>query len=369
MLAFRFALLGAITLSAWPLVLSSAADEVQRRVNLYNWLDYIDPTVLRQFTAETGITVYYDAMDSNDTLQVKLLGGHSGYDVVVPTGYFLPRFIKAGVLQELDKTKLSNLGNEWSEIATRLAIYDPGNRHAVNYTWGTTGIGFDFSKTQAIYGSGAAIDSWASVFEPDKISKFANCGVMMLDSSDDIMPAALNYLGLDPSSDESAELERAAELVARIRPSVRKFHSSAYINALASGEICLVVGWSGDIKQAEHRAAEAGRGADIRYIIPKEGAQIWFDNFAIPRDAPHPNEAYALIDFLLRPEVAARNSEFVFYANGNLASQKFLTSAILNDRSIYPDEAMLERLYTVRARSTTTERIMNRLWTLIKVGR
>jgi putrescine transport system substrate-binding protein len=368
MSAFCFVLFGTVTLSAWPLALSSAQDKVQRHVNLYNWLDYIDPAVLREFTDETGIDVYHDAMDSNDTLQVKLLSGHSGYDVVVPTGYFLPRLIKAGVLQELDKSKLSNLVNEWPEIAAKLAIYDPDNRYAVNYTWGTTGIGFDFSKTQAIYGSGAAIDSWASVFEPEKIGKFANCGVMMLDSSDDILPAALNYLGLDPSSDEPAELERAADLVARIRPSVRKFHSSAYINALASGEICLVVGWSGDIKQAQHRAAEAGRGADIRYVIPKEGAQMWFDNFAIPSDAPHPDEAYALIDFLLRPQVAAKNSEFIFYANGNLASQKYLASAILNDRSIYPDEAVVERLYTVPARSATTERIMNRLWTRIKVG-
>ncbi len=280
----------------------------ERTVNVYNWSDYIDPRVLEDFTKETGIKVKYDTFDSNDTLETKLLAGKSGYDVVVPTGYFLERQIKAGLFQKLDKAKLPNLANVWPEIARRLATYDPGNQFAVNYMWGTTGIGFNVKKARAILGEGAAIDSWDIVFKPERLAKFKDCGVMMLDSSDDIMPAALHYLGLDPNSTDRADLEKAAGLLAQVRASVRKFHSSEYLTALASGEICLVVGWSGDIKQAQKRAAEAKGGVEIGYAIPKEGAQMLFDNFAIPKDAPNPAEAHAFIDYML--QAGRRGAEY-----------------------------------------------------------
>ena len=349
--------------------LSPAAAQGQRTVNVYNWSDYIDPTVLEDFTKETGIKVQYDTFDANETLETKLLAGKSGYDVVVPTAYFLERQIKAAVFQKLDKSKLPNLTNAWPEIAKRLASYDPGNQFAVNYMWGTTGIGYNVKAVKARLGEGAVIDSWDVVFKPEELAKLKDCGVHMLDSPEDILPAALQYLGLNPNSTDPKDLEKAAEMMTKIRPSVRKFHSSEYLNALASGEICLVVGWSGDIKQAQKRAAEAKNGVEIAYAIPKQGAQMWFDNLAIPKDAAHVEEAYAFINYLMKPEVAAKNSNLVSYANGNLASQKFIDKAVLDDKGVYPDEATLAKLYTVSARDQKTQRVINRLWTKIKTGR
>jgi putrescine transport system substrate-binding protein len=339
-----------------------------RVVNVYNWSDYINPQVLEQFTRQTGIKVQYDTFDANETLETKLLAGKSGYDVVVPTAYFLERQIKAGVFRKLDKSKLPNLVNVWPEIAKRLAGYDPGNQYGVNYMWGTTGIGYNVKAMHERLGPDAKIDSWDVVFKPELISKFKDCGVHMLDSADDILPAALHYLGLDPNSTKPEDLARAAGLMQKIRPAVRKFHSSEYLNALASGEICLVVGWSGDIKQAKNRAREAKNGVEIAYAIPKEGAQMWFDNLAIPKDAPHPEAAYAFINFMLDPRVAAKNSDMIDYANGNLASQKYIDKKVLNDPSVYPDEAMMAKLYTVSARNPRAQRLINRIWTRIKTG-
>jgi putrescine transport system substrate-binding protein len=345
----------------------------QRVVNFYNWSDYIAPTVLDEFSKETGIKVRYDTFDSNDTLEAKLLAGKSGYDVVVPTAYFLARQIQAGIFLKLDKAKLPNLAHAWPEIADRLASYDPGNQYAVNYMWGTTGIGYNVKAARQIFGADAAtvslLDSWDDVFDPARIAKFKDCGVHLLDSSDDIMPAALHYLQLDPNSSDPADLQKATDLLVTIRPYVRKFHSSEYLNALATGEICLVVGFSGDIKQAQKRAAEAKSAVAVGYSIPKQGAQLWFDNFAIPKDAPDPAEAHALINYLLKPEVAAKNTNFISYANGNLASQKFIDKAILDDRTIYPDAPTMAKLYTITAHDQKTQRLINRLWTRIKTGR
>jgi putrescine transport system substrate-binding protein len=340
-----------------------------RVVNVYNWSDYIEPSVISDFTKETGIKVRYDTFDSNDTLETKLLAGKSGYDVVVPTGPFLERQIKAGVFQKLDKSKLPNLVNMWPDITQRLAVYDPGNLYAVNYMWGTTGLGYNVKKAREILGPEAAIDSWQIVLKPELLAKFKDCGVHLLDSADDILPAALKYLGFDPNSHNAPELQKAADLLIKVRPSVRKFHSSEYIDALASGEICFAVGFSGDVKQAQKRAAEARNGVDIAYAIPKEGAQLWFDNLAIPKDAKNVAEAHAFINYLQTPEVAAKNSNFISYANGNLASQKFIDKAVLEDRTIYPDERIMSRLYTINAYDAATQRLMNRLWTRIKTGR
>jgi putrescine transport system substrate-binding protein len=347
---------------------ADAQGQRERFVNVYNWSDYVEPTVLDAFTKETGIKVRYDTFDSNDTLETKLLAGKSGYDVVVPTANFLQRQIKAGVFQKLDKAKLPHLPAVWPVIAKRLAAYDPGNQYAVNYMWGTVGIGYNVKMARQILGPAAEIDSWRTVFSPGELMKFKDCGVHVLDSADDILPAALHFLGRDPNSSDPADLEKAADLVARVRPAVRKFHSSEYLNALASGEICLVVGWSGDVKQAQKRAAEAKNGVEIGYAVPKEGAQMFFDNLAIPKDARNIDEAHAFIDYLLRPEVAAKNSNFLSYANGNLASQAFIEPAILNDRTIYPDETTMARLYTINAHDAKTTRLMNRLWTRIKTG-
>ena len=368
MTCVRNLMAGLAALALAVLLPAAAWAQGERVVNFYNWSDYIDPAVLQAFTKETGIKVRYDTFDANETLETKLLAGNSGYDVVVPTGYFLQRQIAAGVFQKLDKSKLPNLVSAWPEIMQKLAFYDPGNQHAVNYMWGTTGIGYNVKELHEILGPAAKIDSWDVVFRPDELAKFKGCGIHMLDSVDDIVPAALQYLGLDPNSTRAEDLDKAADLIAKIRPYVRKFHSSEYLNALASGEICFVVGWSGDIKQAQKRAAEAKGGVEIGYVIPNEGAQMFFDNLAIPKDAPHVAEAHALIDYLLRPEVAAKNTNLVQYANGNLASQKFVDKAILDDRTVYPDAATMAKLYTISAHDLKTQRVLNRLWTRIKTG-
>src|SRR4051794_36412690 len=352
-----------------PLLPADAQGKPERTVNFYNWSDYIDPTVLEDFTKETGIKVKYDTFDSNDMLETKLLAGRTGYDLVVPTAYFLERQIKAGVFQKLDKSKLPNLVNTWDEIAKRLAAYDPGNQYAVNYMWGTTGIGFNVKRAREVLGADLKIDSWDVMFKPDIVAKFKDCGVHMLDAPDDVFAAALSYLKLDPNTKDEKDFERAADLLLKVRPSVRKFHSSEYLNALASGEICLVLGYSGDIKQAQKRAAEAKNNVEIGYAIPKEGAQLWFDNLAIPKDARNAADAHVLIDYLLRPEVAAKNSNFVAYANGNAASRPLIDKAILEDKSVYPDEPTMKTLYTINAHDQKTQRSMNRLWIKIKTGR
>src|ERR1700722_11070871 len=349
--------------------LSPSATAQQRTVNFYNWSNYVAPGVLEDFTRETGIKVVYDTFDANETLETRLLAGKSGYDVVVPTAYFLQRQIKANVFQKLDKSKLPNLANAWPMVTKQLAIYDPGNLYAANYMWGTTGIGYNVKAVQKILGTDASIDSWDIVFKPENLAKFRECGVHMLDSADDILPAALNYLGLDPNSTKQADLEKAADLVIKIRRYVRKFHSSEYLSALATGEICFVVGWSGDIMQARSRAEEAKNGIEIGYTIPKEGAQMFFDNLAIPADARNVAEAYELINYLYRPDVAAKNSDFLSYANGNLASQKLVDPKILDDKNIYPDEATQKKLFVITARDPATQRIINRLWTRVKTGR
>jgi len=356
-------------IAAMLVLLAPAAKAQQRTVNFYNWSNYIAPGVLEDFTRETGIKVVYDTFDANETLETRLLAGKSGYDVVVPTAYFLQRQITAHIFQKLDKSKLPNLVNAWPEITKRLAVYDPGNSYGANYMWGTTGIGYNVQAVRKILGPDARIDSWDIIFKPENLARFRDCGIQMLDSADDILPAALHYLGLDPNSTKPAELERAADLVTKIRPYVRKFHSSEYLSALATGEICLVVGWSGDIMQARSRAAEANSGIEIGYAIPKEGAQMFFDNLAIPADARNLTEAYQLINYLYRPDVAAKNSDFLSYANGNLASQKLIDPKIFNDKTIYPDEATMAKLFVITARDPATQRFINRLWTRVKTGR
>lgn len=349
--------------------MAAPAGAQNRVVHFYNWSNYMAPGVLDDFTRETGIKVVYDTFDANETLETRLLAGKSGYDVVVPTGYFLQRQITAKVFLKLDKSKLPNLANAWPVVTRQLATYDPGNDYAANYMWGTTGIGYNVKVAQKILGPDAKIDSWDIVFKPENLAKFRDCGIHMLDSADDILPAALGYLGIDPNSTRQADLEKAAELIGKIRPYVRKFHSSEYLGALASGEICFVVGWSGDVMQARSRAAEAKNGVEIGYTIPKEGAQMFFDNLAIPSDAKNVAEAYELINYLYRPDVAAKNSNFLSYANGNLASQKLIDATILNDKNIYPDEATQKKLFVIVARDPATQRIINRLWTRVKTGK
>jgi putrescine transport system substrate-binding protein len=367
----RFLIAAAALLAAAPVAAPVLAQE--KVVNVYNWSDYIDPQVLEDFTKETGIKVVYDTMDSNEVLETKLLAGKTGYDVVVPTGSFLQRQIKAGIYQPLDKAKIPNLQYAWDKVFTKLAVYDPGNEHAVNYMWGTTGIGYNVAKAKERVGD-QPMDSWDIIFKPELISKFQDCGIYMLDAPEELIPAALNYLKLNPDSKDPKDIEKAGALLGKIRKYVKKFHSSEYINAIANGDICLVVGWSGDVFQAKNRAVEAHEKSpdkplvDVDYVIPKEGTLMWFDNMAIPKDAGHVDEAYAFINYMMKPEVAAKNSNFVSYANGNLKSQEFINEDIKTNPSIYPDEPMLAKLYTVTSYDPKVQRVVTRVWTRFKTG-
>jgi putrescine transport system substrate-binding protein len=348
-------------------LLVTAASAQEKTVNVYNWSDYIDESIIEDFTKETGIKVRYDVFDSNEILETKLLAGGSGYDVVVPSAHFLSRQIQAGVFQKLDKAKLPNISNMWDAITTRTAVYDPGNEYSVNYMWGTTGIGYNVKKVKEALGIDK-VDSWDVVFKPENISKLKDCGVHILDQSSDIVPTALHWLGLDPNSTKPEDLAKAEETLMAIRPFVRKFHSSEYINALANGDICLAVGWSGDVFQARDRAAEADQGVEIAYSVPKEGADMWFDQMAITADAKNTDEALAFINYMMKPEVAAKASNYVYYANGNKASQQFIEKEILDDPAIYPDEATLAKLYSVLPLDSKSQRVMTRLWTKVTTG-
>ncbi len=360
-------LLATAAVIALSAVIGVQAEAQERVVNVYNWSDYIDESILADFTKETGIKVVYDVFDSNETLETKLLAGGTGYDVVVPTGNFLQRQIQAGVFQKLDKSKLPNLANMWDEVSQRVAAYDPGNEYAIDYMWGTTGIGYNVKKAEEILGSDAA-PGWDVIFNPEIAAKFKDCGIYVLDTADEIVPAALNYLGLDPNSKDTADLEKAGALLESVRPFIRKFHSSEYINALANGDICLALGWSGDILQARDRAAEAGAGVEVNYTIPDGGALMWFDMMAIPTDAPHVEEAHEFINYIMRPEVAAKASNYIFYANGNKASQAFIDKEIIGDPAIYPPEDVMKKLYTKLPYDPKTQRVVTRIWTKVVTG-
>ncbi len=358
--------LALLAAAAWPAI----AEE--KTVHVYNWSDYIDESILADFTKETGIKVQYDVFDSNEILETKLLAGKTGYDIVVPSGAFLARQINAGVFQKLDKAKLTNSANLWPDISERLAKYDPGNAYAVNYMWGTTGIGYNVKKVKEAMPN-APLDSWALVLDPEVVKNFKGCGVMMLDAPDEIVPATMNYLGLSPDSKDPADFKKAADHFKKIRPFVRKFHSSEYINALANGDVCIVVGWSGDVIQAKTRAEEKNasitdeaKKTEISYTIPKEGALMWFDNLAIPSDAPNAEAAHTLINYLMKPEVIAKATNYVAYANGNLASQKLVNKEILEDARIYPGAETIKRLYTTSPFDQKAQRALTAVWRKMK---
>ena len=343
---------------------AASADEVR----VYNWSDYIDEALLEKFETETGLELVYDVFDSNEVLETKMLAGGSGYDVVVPSGTFLQRQITAGAFQELDMSKLPNVANMWDVVSSRTEQYDPGNAYSINYMWGTTGIGANTGKVAEILGEDAPIDSWSLVFDPANMEKLAECGVMFLDAPTEMIPAALAYLGENPDDHDPEVIAKAEAVYAAVRPYISKFHSSEYIEALANGEICVAVGWSGDILQARDRAWEADNGVEIAYHAPVEGAQMWFDQMAIPVDAPNPEGAHVFLDFIMDAQNMADASNYVYYANGNLASQPLLEEDVIGDPAIYPDEATLENLFTTRPYDAKVQRGVTRLWTKIKSG-
>ena len=335
-----------------------------RVVNFYNWSDYIHPQTLPAFEAATGIEVRYDVYDSNDVLEGKLLAGNTGYDIVVPTGNFFEVQRKAGLFQPLDKSKLGNYGNLDEDMLAKLEPLDPGNQFAVPYAWGTNGLGINVDEVAKRIPD-PPLDSWDLLFDPDNARRLADCGITLLDAADEVNEIALNYLGYSYTSSDPAELEEAMAMVAKIRPYVRYFHSSQYIDDFANGEVCLVLGWSGDLYQAMDDARE---GLNLDYVIPKEGTIVWFDLLAIPADAPHPDNAHALIDYLLRADVAAQNTNHTFFANANRSSFEQLDAGIRNDPDIYPPPEVMARLFPNPVKEQDYVRARNRLWTQLKTG-
>ena len=341
----------------------------QGSVNVYNWSDYIAEDQLKDFAKDTGIKVNYTTYDSNEILDAKLRTGKSGYDIVVPTASpFFVRQLQANIYLPLDKSKLKNWKNLDPEIMAALATYDRGNAHAVPWMWGTIGIGYNVAEIRKRMPD-APVDSLRMIFDPAVVSKFQDCGVMLLDSATDMLPAALKYLGLDPDSKKPEDLAKAADVVKAVRPYVRKFHSSEYINALAGGNICLAFGFSGDIFQARDRGAKAASKVDIEYTIPKEGAMLWIDVVAIPKDAPNLANAYRFLDFMLEAKVAAASTELTGYANGNKAAFALLPKDISENPLIYPPPAVRAKFYTITAGTAEQTRERTRLWTSVKTGR
>ena len=339
-------------------------------VKVYNWSDYIAPEIIEEFEQETGINVIYDVFDSNEILEAKLLAGNSGFDVVVPTSFFLGRQITAGVFDKLDKSKLQNYGNLDAELLGKLTNVDPDNGYSVPYLWGTTALGYNVDKVKEILGDDAPVDSWDLLFNKEYVSKLSACGVATLDTSSEVLPAVLNYLGKNPNSLQKKDYTQAAKgLLQEIRPHITYFHSSSYINDLANGDICLSLGFSGDIIQAAARAEEAGNGVNVSYIIPKEGAAMWFDVLAIPADADNKDNAHKFIDFIMRPDVAAKITNYVAYANANSASFELLDEAIRTDKTIYPDAAVKSNLFTYEVMPPKISRVQTRVWTDIKAKR
>jgi putrescine transport system substrate-binding protein len=339
----------------------------EKVVRIYNWSDYIDPVILEDFTKETGIKVVYDVYDSNDILETKLLAGSSGYDLVVPTAYFLARQIQAGIFAELDRSKIPNLANLDPALMERVSKFDPGNAHGVIWMWGTTGFAYNVDKIRERMPD-APVDSWRMLLDPGVVARFADCGVYMLDSGDEGVPTALNYLGLDPNSTAPADLERAQAALLAVRPHIRKFHSSENINALANGDICLAQIYSGDAGIAATRAEEAGNGVKVEYTIPKEGAPLWFDVMAIPKDAPSPENAHAFINYVLQPEVIAKATNFVTYPNAVPASKQFVEQDLIENPNVYPPEDVLKRLYVKETYGPREQRAVTRLWQTVTTG-
>ena len=361
-------ILGGIVVSLC--IVSGATAGEEKVLNIYNWSDYIAEDTIANFEKETGIKVNYDVFDSNEVLEAKLLAGNTGFDLVVPSLSFLSRQIQAGVFMPLDKSKLTNYKNLDEDLMKRIAALDKDNAHAVPYLWGTTGIGYNVNKVKEVLGDDAPVDSWALIFDPENLKKLKSCGVAFLDAPVEVIPAVLNYLGEDPNTFDTKLIQgKAQDLLMKLRPYITYFHSSQYINDLANGDICVALGWSGDILQAADRAAEAKNGVEVAYVIPKEGAAMWFDMMAIPKDAKHPDNALKFINYILRPDVIAAISNYVWYANPNSASRPLVDKEILDDPGIYPTPETEKKLYTFAVLPPAVDRVYTRTWTRVKTGK
>ncbi len=336
-------------------------------LNLYIWSDYLAANTLSDFEKQTGIKVHVAYFDTNETLETKLLAGSSGYDIVVPTASYFERQIKAGVYLTLDKSKLPNLKNMDAQLMSKVALHDPGNAHGIIYTWGTNGIGYNEKMVKELMPD-APLDSWRLVFDPAVASKVAKCGISVLDSPAEMMRAVFSYLGKDANSQSPEDLVQAEAVLTKIRPYIRNINSSEYIEALANGDLCIAVGYNGDVMQARDRAREANKGIEIKYIVPKEGSILWFDMLGIPKDAPDPDSAYAFMNYIMTPQVIADISNFKRYANGNVASQPLVLASVKDDPAIYPPPEQRTKLAVQLSDSADQTRAITRVWQKFKTG-
>lgn len=341
--------------------------DAEKVLNIYSWMDYIAPDTVRNFEKETGIKVYYSTYDNNEVLETKLLTGHTGYDIVVPTENFFDRQLHAGVYRKLDKSALPNLVNGDRDILSRMAVHDPGNQYAIPYLWSTTGIGYNVDKVRARLGS-ATFDSWSLLLDPANAAKLKDCGISIVDSALDVFESVVIYLGRDPNHRDPADIAAASEVLQKIRPYVRYIDPAQYIADLANGEICLSLGWSGDVELARSRAKEASTGANIAYLVPREGALMTVDMVGIPADAPHPHNAHLWMNYLMRPEVIAGITNYLKYPNGYSGSLPLVLPALKSDESVYPDAAIRARLFTNKSVSAEYSRLVTREWTRFRTG-
>jgi putrescine transport system substrate-binding protein len=350
-----------------PAAGGGADSKAEKFLNVYSWIDYIAPDIVPRFEKETGIKVRYDTFDNNEVLETKLLTGHTNYDIVVPTENFFDRQLKAGVYRKLDKSALPNLVNADPDILRRMAVHDPGNEHAIPYLWSTTGLGYNVDKIRARLGA-TPTDSWALLLDPASAAKLKDCGISIVDSPLDVFESAMIYLGRDPNARDPKDLAAAGAVLQKIRPFVRYIDPAQYIADLANGDICLSLGWSGDVQLARSRAAEASTGVKLAYLVPREGALMTVDMMAIPADAPHPANALLWMNFLMRPEVMARITNYIRYPNGYSATLPLIDPALKNDEGIYPNAATRARLYVNKAVPAEYSRLVTREWTRFRTG-
>lgn len=351
---------------------TGAQAQEEKVLNIYNWSDYIAEDTIKNFEKETGIKVRYDFFDSNESLHAKLIAGKTGYDIVVPGSNWAKSQIEAGLLMKLDKSKIPNLANLDPAIQAQLAKMDPGNEHIVDWLWGYTTVGINVDKVKKALGDQPMPENaWDLVFNADYASKLKSCGVAVLDTPSEIMPLALNYLGKDPHSKNADDYKAAGEMLKKIRPSVTRFVGSGsdYIDQMAKGQICAVVGWSGDIMIAKDKSQKAKKPQNLEVLLPKQGGLLFFDTMAIPKDAKHPDNAHKFINYILKPEVHASLTNTVFYANPNKASLKFVKPELAKNPAVFPDEASMAKMIPPGTPDQATRKLITRTFTNFKAGR
>ena len=346
----------------------SKVADLDNKLNIYNWSDYIAEDTISNFEAETGIQVTYDMYDSNEVLEAKMLAGSSGYDLVVPTADFLARGREAGAYQDMDISKIPNAKNQNPQIQAQADEMTGSTNAGLVYMWGSTGIAYNEDMIAERFGEDAPTDSWSLILDPVNAAKLEDCGIAVLDAPTDVLPNIMTYLGYDGTSMEEAHFEAAGEALTAIRPYLRYINSSQSINDIANGDICAAIMWSGDAFQAAYRAEEAENGNVIDYYIPNEGTNLWFDVMAIPADAKNIDNAYKFVDYMMRADVAAENVNYVWYASGNKAAEASIDPEILSHPGIYPTAEAKEKLFVTPVYDAKTDRVVTRVWNRFLAG-